>query len=153
MMAYIKLFFFLKECIFAVLSLHCCTGFSLVVSGGYALVAVCGGFSCCRRWALRHAQAQQLWLLDPRAQAQQQWHVGLARAWLRSMRDRPETEVEPVSPALAGRFFTTEPPGKPGLYQGFLSGNRKEGLCMKHFKEQEEVNKELGGSISSSLLD
>ena len=22
--------------------------------------------------------------------------------------------IEPVSPALAGRFFTTEPPGKPG---------------------------------------
>ena len=24
-------------------------------------------------------------------------------------------EIEPVSPALAGRFFTTEPPGKPML--------------------------------------
>ena len=22
--------------------------------------------------------------------------------------------MEPVSPALAGKFFTTEPPGKPG---------------------------------------
>ena len=26
--------------------------------------------------------------------------------------DRPDPEIEPVSPALAGRFFTTEPPGK-----------------------------------------
>ena len=25
----------------------------------------------------------------------------------------PKSGVEPVSPALAGRFFTTEPPGKP----------------------------------------
>ena len=25
----------------------------------------------------------------------------------------PDPEIKPVSPALAGRFFTTEPPGKP----------------------------------------
>ena len=27
--------------------------------------------------------------------------------------DIPDPGIEPVSPALAGRFFTTEPPGKP----------------------------------------
>ena len=27
--------------------------------------------------------------------------------------DLPNSWVEPVPPALAGRFFTTEPPGKP----------------------------------------
>ena len=27
--------------------------------------------------------------------------------------DFPKPEIEPVSPALAGSFFTTEPPGKP----------------------------------------
>ena len=27
--------------------------------------------------------------------------------------DLPHLEIEPMSPALAGRFFTTEPPGKP----------------------------------------
>jgi len=27
--------------------------------------------------------------------------------------DLPDPEIEPVSPALAGRFFTTESPGKP----------------------------------------
>ena len=27
--------------------------------------------------------------------------------------DHPDPGMEPVSPALAGRFFTTEPPGKP----------------------------------------
>ena len=26
--------------------------------------------------------------------------------------DLPDPQIEPVSPALAGRFFTTEPPGK-----------------------------------------
>ena len=30
-----------------------------------------------------------------------------------SPRDLPDRGVEPVSPALAGRFFATEPPGKP----------------------------------------
>ena len=28
--------------------------------------------------------------------------------------DLPDPEVEPMSPALTGGFFTTEPPGKPG---------------------------------------
>ena len=28
-------------------------------------------------------------------------------------RDLPEPEIKPMSPALAGRFFTTEEPGKP----------------------------------------
>ena len=32
---------------------------------------------------------------------------------LRSMWDPPRPELEPVCPALAGRFSTTVPPGKP----------------------------------------
>ena len=32
---------------------------------------------------------------------------------LRGMWDLPRPGLEPVSPALAGRFSTTEPPGKP----------------------------------------
>ena len=32
---------------------------------------------------------------------------------LRGMRDLPRPGLEPVSPALAGRFSTTAPPGKP----------------------------------------
>ena len=32
---------------------------------------------------------------------------------LRGMWDRPRPGLEPVSPALAGRFSTTAPPGKP----------------------------------------
>ena len=27
--------------------------------------------------------------------------------------DLPDSGIEPTSPALAGRFFTTKPPGKP----------------------------------------
>ena len=35
-----------------------------------------------------------------------------------SPEDLPDPEIEPtflISPALAGGFFTTEPPGKPGI--------------------------------------
>ena len=34
---------------------------------------------------------------------------------LRGMWDLPRPGLEPVSPALAGRFSTTAPPGKPSL--------------------------------------
>ena len=29
--------------------------------------------------------------------------------------DPPDPGIEPMSPALAGKFFTTEPPGKPNI--------------------------------------
>ena len=35
---------------------------------------------------------------------------------LRGMWDPPRPGLEPVSPALAGRFSTTAPPGKPSLF-------------------------------------
>ena len=33
-------------------------------------------------------------------------------------RDLPDQGIKPKSPALAGKFFTTEPPGKPLLITG-----------------------------------
>ena len=40
-----------------------------------------------------------------------------SRAWLlRGIWDPPRPGLEPVSPALAGRFSTTAPPGKPLLF-------------------------------------
>ena len=35
---------------------------------------------------------------------------------LRGMWDPPRPGLEPVSPALAGRFSTTAPPGKPSFF-------------------------------------
>ena len=106
----------------ALLGLHCCAGFSLAVARrGYSLLpgtgfslrrvfllqGLCGlralgctGFSTC------HVRAQQLWFQGSRPQAQYLWHMGF-------MWDLPGAGIELVSPALAGRFFTTEPPGKP----------------------------------------
>ena len=46
---------------------------------------------------------------------------------LRSIWDPPRPGLEPVSPALAGRFSTTAPPGKPYTY--FLM---KENIKWKH---------------------
>jgi len=87
----------------AVLGLLCCTGFSLVVVGGRRLsscsvrVSNCGGFSC-GAWALQCAGFSSY----------------SAQAWLlHGMCDLPKSGIEPVSPALAGGVFTTEPPGMP----------------------------------------
>ena len=33
-----------------------------------------------------------------------------------SLGDLPDPGIEPTLPALAGEFFTTEPPGKPMIY-------------------------------------
>ena len=44
--------------------------------------------------------------------AKQEYWSGLP---LLSPRDLPDPGIEPVSPALAGGFFVTEPPGKPTL--------------------------------------
>ena len=44
--------------------------------------------------------------------SQEYWN-GLPFQGVPSSGDLPDPGIEPVSPALASRFFTTEPPGKP----------------------------------------
>ena len=56
-------------------------------------------FRNCSSWALQH-------------------RLNRCGAWaqlLRGMWDLPGSGTEAVFPALAGRFFTTEPPGKPSI--------------------------------------
>ena len=72
----------------AVLGLHCCAGFSLV--------AVSRGHSSCSVWT-SHAVASLVVEPGSRAQAQ----------------IAPGPGTEPMSPTLAGGFFTIETPGKP----------------------------------------
>ena len=56
------------------------------------------------------AQARELRFLGSAAQAQELWCTGFVAPWhMRSSRKG----IEPLSPALAGRFFTTGSPGKP----------------------------------------
>ena len=47
------------------------------------------------------------------------WHI--TQAWLLlNMWDLPGSEIKPVSPALAGRFLTTGPPGSPNAWVLFV---------------------------------
>ena len=63
----------------------------------------------------------------------------------RSMWDLPRPGLEPVSPALAGRFSTTAPPGKPlhSFYMDFLSPTLFPGRSnlSLFWRQQEEYDK------------
>ena len=109
---------FLKKSIpfLAVLGLLCCEGFSLVVvSEGYSLVAVRGALAVAPlAVALRLqgtlasvAVAPGLWSTDSVVET-----LGLS-CLLQGMWDLPISGIEPLSSALGGRVFTTEPPEKP----------------------------------------
>ena len=77
----------------------------------------CGGFSCCGARVLgartsvvvaRGLSSCGSWALELRLSS-----CGARAQLLRSRWDLPRPGLEPVSPALAGRFLTTAPPGKP----------------------------------------
>ena len=53
---------------------------------------------------------------EHRLQTRRLSNCGSRAQSLRGMWDLPRQGLEPVSPALAGRFSTTTPPGKPGIY-------------------------------------
>ena len=92
---------------------------------GASLVSVCGllievaslaveqRLGACRLLQLPRTGSTQLRLPDSRAQAWWLWH----RGWgARQRVDLPGLGIEPLSPVLAGRFFTPEPPQKPPLW-------------------------------------
>ena len=112
----------------AVLGLHYCAGFSIIaVNRGHSPAAVCrplsscsarashcSGFSCCATWALGLSGFSSCcsWGLGHK------WNscVKSCGTWtqlLCGMWKHPRPRIEPRSPSLEGRFFTTEPPGKP----------------------------------------
>ena len=95
---------------------------------------LCGLFSSCNRQGLVSSRGarllleeaslvakhglqgtplQQLQLLGSRAQTQYSTHRGAQAYLFCNMWDLPGAGIEPVFPALSGRFFTIEPPGKP----------------------------------------
>ena len=78
-------------------------GLSLVVaSGGLLFIAVRGPLTIVASPVAEH-----------RLQTCRLSNCGSRAQLLRSMWDLPRPGLEPVSPALAGRFPTTAPPGKP----------------------------------------
>ena len=52
-------------------------------------------------------------VVEHRLQTRRLSNCGSRAQLLRGMWNPPRPELEPVSPALAGRFSTTAPPGKP----------------------------------------
>ena len=52
-------------------------------------------------------------IAEHRLQTRRLSNCGSRSQLLRGMWDLPRPGLEPVSPALAGRFLTTAPPGKP----------------------------------------
>ena len=79
-------------------------------------------FSSCGKWgplfiAVRGPLAIAASLVaEHRLQTRRLSSCGARAQLLRRMWDLPGPGLEPVSPALAGRFSTTAPPGKPLIF-------------------------------------
>ena len=93
----------------AVLGLRfCARAFSSCGERGPLFIAVCGPLTIAASLVAEHRlQTRRLSSCGSRAQL------------LRGMWDSPRPGLEPVSPALAGGFLTSAPPGKPKFSQVF----------------------------------
>ena len=103
---HVLLFIYLFIYLFmTVLSLRFCVrAFSSCSKWGPLFIAVRGPLTIAASLVAEHRlQTRRLSNCDSRAQL------------LHGMWDLPRPGLEPVSPALAGRFSTTAPPGKPPL--------------------------------------
>ena len=96
------------------------------VAGLHAWASHCGGFSHCRAWALGCTGFSICgsWSVEHRLNSCGAWPYLLS-----DMCDSPGPRIEPVSPVLAGGFFTTEPPRKPG-FMHFLSMSVSLEICL-----------------------
>ena len=72
--------------------------------------------SCGKRGPLFIAVRGPLTVAEHRLQTRRLSNRGSRAQLLRGMWDLPRPGLEPVSPALAGGFSTTAPPGKPGSF-------------------------------------
>ena len=93
---FISVYFWLRRCMWAFSS----CGKRGLLSSCDAQASHWDHFSCCKAQALG-AQAQLLWC------------IGLVAP---QPGDLPRPGIERMSPALAGRFLTTRPPGKPRIF-------------------------------------
>ena len=102
---FISLFLFIYL-FMAVLGLHfCARAFSSCSKWGPLFIAVRGPLTIVASLVAEH-----------RLQTRRLSNCGSRAQLLRGMWDLPRPGLEPVSPALAGRFSTTVPPGKPLIY-------------------------------------
>ena len=100
---FFKDFFLLIDWLIAMLGLRfCARAFSSCGKQGPLFIAVHGPLTIVASLVAEHRlQTRRLSICGSRAQLR------------RGMWDLPRPGLEPVSPALAGRFSTTVPPGKP----------------------------------------
>ena len=114
----------------------------------------CGGFSCCGAQALGHVGFS----CSSQALEHRLNSCGTQALVLCGMWDLPDPGIKPVSPALAGRFFTTEPPGKPpGTWVLINEEARNHGSAQKTHRAWKSSflragSGQWGGSRSCSLL-
>ena len=112
-----EFFFFFKEPfwvffrLFVYLFIYFWLCWVFVCVRGLSLVAASGGHSSSRCAGL--SLSRPLLLAEHRLQMRRLRSCGSRAQLLRGMWDLPRPGLEPVSPALAGRFSTTVPPGKP----------------------------------------
>ena len=91
----------------AVLGLHfCARAFSSCGKRGPLFIAVHGPLTIAASLVAEH-----------RLQTRRLSNCGSRTQLLHGMWDLPRPGLEPVSPALAGRFSTTVPPGKPQAFK------------------------------------
>ena len=118
----------------AVLGLHfCARAFSSCGKRGPPFIAVRGPLTVAASLAAEH-----------RLQTRRLSNCGSRAQLLRGMWDPPRPGLEPVSPALAGKFSTTEPPGKPETF--FLKKN------IMYLSEHSSVNPAPSGCPSICIL-
>ena len=90
----------------AVLGLRfCARALSSCSERGPLFITVCGPLTIAASLVVEH-----------RVQTRRLSSCGSWAQLLRGMWDLPRPGLEPVSPALAGRFSTTVPPGKPTIF-------------------------------------
>ena len=107
---YVTCFFFLN-CNLIYLFIYFWLCWVFVSVRGLSLVAASGGHSSSRCAGLFIIAASLVG--EHRLQTSRLSSCGSRAQLLRGMWDPPRPGLEPVSPALAGRFSTTAPPGKP----------------------------------------
>ena len=104
------LFIYLFYLFMTVLGLRfCARAFSSCGKRGPLFIAVRGPLTILASLVAEH-----------RLQTRRLSNCGSRAQLLRGMWDPPRPGLEPVSPALAGRFSTTAPPGKPPLFLYFI---------------------------------
>ena len=107
--------------------------FFLFIYGCVGSSFLCEGFlSSCGKWGPLFITVRgpltiaASLVAEHRLQTRRLSNCGSRAQLLRGMWDLPRPGLEPVSPALVGRFSTTAPPGKP-LSLWFLTKGREEG--------------------------